>query len=83
MAAPFGKVYLYLSGDYDYIFGQARIDALFLAGGFHMDFNIPEDIGGDVANFGRFLVTHFKPHLSSWYKAGEVPSEFNGKTVAW
>jgi alkylation response protein AidB-like acyl-CoA dehydrogenase len=53
-----------------------RIDTLFLAGGFHMDFNIPEDIGGDVANFGRFLVTHLKPHLSSWYKGGEVPAEF-------
>jgi len=41
-----------------------------------MDFNIPEDIGDDAANFGRFLVTHLKPHLSSWYKGGEVPAEF-------
>ena len=41
-----------------------------------MDFNIPEDFGGDAANFGRFLVTHLKPHLSKWYKAGEVPVEF-------
>ncbi|MEJ2477057.1 MAG: hypothetical protein P8Y40_06065, partial [Desulfobacterales bacterium] len=76
MAAAFGKVYLYLSGDYDYKTGSERIDACFLDGGFHMDFNIPEDIGGDAANFGRFLVTHLKPRLSSWYKGGEVPAEF-------
>ncbi|MGW8187997.1 MAG: acyl-CoA dehydrogenase family protein, partial [Desulfobacterales bacterium] len=41
-----------------------------------MDFNIPEDIGGDAVNFGRFLVTHLKPYLTSWYKGGEVPAEF-------
>ena len=29
-----------------------------------MDFNIPEDVGGDTVNFSRFLVTHLTPHLS-------------------
>ncbi|MEN8758507.1 MAG: acyl-CoA dehydrogenase family protein, partial [Desulfobacterales bacterium] len=41
-----------------------------------MDFNIPEDIGGDAENFGLFLASHLKPHLSSWYKGGEVPAGF-------
>ena len=43
---------------------------------FHMDFNTPEDIGGDVETFGRFLLTHLKPHLSLWYKGGKVLVEF-------
>ncbi len=43
---------------------------------FDMEFTVPENIGRDVANFASFLDTQLKPHLSAWYKGGEVPTDF-------
>ena len=41
-----------------------------------MDFSIPDAIAEDVFRFESFLDHHLKPHLSQWYKKGEVPVDF-------
>jgi alkylation response protein AidB-like acyl-CoA dehydrogenase len=41
-----------------------------------MDFSTPEAISEDVSRFELFLDRHLKPHLSQWYKKGEVPVDF-------
>ena len=41
-----------------------------------MDFTVPEAIAEEIAQFKSFLDTHLKPYISTWYKSGEVPSDF-------
>jgi alkylation response protein AidB-like acyl-CoA dehydrogenase len=41
-----------------------------------MDFSIPALLAEELENFKDFLKIHLKPHLTSWYKNGEVPIDF-------
>lgn len=47
-----------------------------------MDFTIPQGITRDIERFAAFLSTHLKPHLSAWYKSGELPAEFHRRMGA-
>ncbi|MFZ0240047.1 MAG: acyl-CoA dehydrogenase family protein [Desulfobacterales bacterium] len=47
-----------------------------------MDFTIPEDITRDIERFAGFLSEHLKPHLSAWYKSGELPVDFHRRMGA-
>lgn len=41
-----------------------------------MDFSIPTDISREIEEFNHFIAANLKPHMSSWYKNGEVPIDF-------
>ena len=41
-----------------------------------MEFTIPTQIKRDIEEFTKFLKSHLKPNISSWYKNGEIPINF-------
>jgi alkylation response protein AidB-like acyl-CoA dehydrogenase len=41
-----------------------------------MDFSVPAEYLDDIEQFGSFLKRNLGPHLSQWYKTGEVPADF-------